>query len=465
MLDPRLIRQDPDHVAKQLTRRGLAVDVDALHQRARQVQKLADDRANLQAEGKKVSRQVGQRLRLLKEESDKRHVVHSDFSEPPTDQWPQVNMEAREESAEFVQLQKEAVALEAKGKEFKQQVTALEEKEKALQDQLRQELLHLPNLPSPQCPDGRSEADNVERRRWGDPKPAAPGLEHWQLGKTLGLFESERSVRVAQSRFITLLGQGARLERALIQFMLDLHVSRGYTEVLPPALVNTASLTGSGQLPKFAEESFRCADDDLWLSPTAEVPLTALHRDDILAAADLPRRYVAYSPCFRREAGSYGRDTRGLIRLHQFNKVELYWFCHPDASEAAHKQLTADAEAVLQALELPYRVVELCTADLGFSACRTYDLEVWLAGAGAYREISSCSTCGDFQARRSSIRMKEGKRNRLLHTLNGSGLAVGRTMAALLEWYQQPDGSVAIPQALQPYMGCAVITPPSSAPK
>ena len=302
----------------------------------------------------------------------------------------------------------------------------------------------------------------MERRRWGDPKPAAPGLEHWQLAEKLGLLDSERSVRMARSRFITLLGLGARLERALIQFMLDLHVSRGYLEVLPPALVNTASLTGSGQLPKFAEESFRCADDDLWLSPTAEVPLTALHRDDILPATDLPRRYVAYSPCFRREAGSYGRDTRGLIRLHQFNKVELYWFCHPDASEAAHEQLTADAEAVLQALELPYRVVELCTADLGFSACRTYDLEVWLAGAGAYREISSCSTCGDFQARRSSIRMKEGKRNRLLHTLNGSGLAIGRTMAALLEWYQQPDGSVAIPQALQPYMGCAVITPPSA---
>ena len=302
----------------------------------------------------------------------------------------------------------------------------------------------------------------MERRRWGDPKPAAPGLEHWQLAEKLELLDSERSVRMAQSRFITLLGWGARLERALIQFMLDLHVSRGYLEVLPPALVNTASLTGSGQLPKFADESFRCAEDDLWLSPTAEVPLTALHRDEILPATDLPRRYVAYSPCFRREAGSYGRDTRGLIRLHQFNKVELYWFCHPDASEAAHEQLTADAEAVLQALELPYRVVELCTADLGFSACRTYDLEVWLAGAGAYREISSCSTCGDFQARRSSIRMKDGKRNRLLHTLNGSGLAIGRTMAALLEWYQQPDGSVAIPQALQPYMGCAVITPPSA---
>ena len=456
MLDPRLVRQSPDHVAEQLSRRGLAVDIDALHQRARQVQKLSEDRANLQAKGKKISRRMGQLRRQVMEEQDNLPVS---FSEPPI-------AEGRLAAGEFEELEKrneeKTRALEQEGSEIKEKVSALEAEERTAQAQFRDTLLRLPNLPSPHCPDGKGEADNVERRRWGDPKPAAPGLEHWQLAEKLGLLDSERSVRMARSRFITLLGLGARLERALIQFMLDLHVSRGYLEVLPPALVNTASLTGSGQLPKFAEESFRCADDDLWLSPTAEVPLTALHRDDILPATDLPRRYVAYSPCFRREAGSYGRDTRGLIRLHQFNKVELYWFCHPDASEAAHEQLTADAEAVLQALELPYRVVELCTADLGFSACRTYDLEVWLAGAGTYREISSCSTCGDFQARRSSIRMKEGKRNRLLHTLNGSGLAIGRTMAALLEWYQQPDGSVAIPQALQPYMGCAVITPPSA---
>lgn len=432
MLDQRLVRQNPDHVAAQLARRGLVVDIDALRQRAQQVQKLAERRTQLQAEGKQVSGLVRQRIRENQDAKKPTQLRHIDVK-----------------------------ALEEKGKAIKAAVAALEAEERAAQAQLRHELLHLPNPPSLHCPDGQGESDNVERRRWGNPKPAASGLEHWQLAKTLGLFESERSVRTAQSRFITLLGPGARLERALIQFMLDLHISRGYMEVLPPALVNTASLTGSGQLPKFAEESFRCADDDLWLSPTAEVPLTNLHRDEILAATDLPRRYVAYSPCFRREAGSYGRDTRGLIRLHQFNKVELYWFCHPDASETAHEQLTADAEVVLQALELPYRVVELCTADLGFSACRTYDLEVWLAGAGLYREVSSCSTCGDFQARRSSIRMKDGKRNRLLHTLNGSGLAVGRTMAALLEWHQQPDGSVAIPQALQPYMGCAVIKPSS----
>ena len=223
--------------------------------------------------------------------------------------------------------------------------------------------------------------------------------------------------------------------------------------MLPPVLVNSASLTGSGQLPKFAEESFRCAEDDLWLTPTAEVPVTSLHRDEIIPADQLPLRYAAYSPCFRREAGSYGRDTRGLIRLHQFNKVELYWFAHPDHSQEAHQQITADAEAVLQALELPYRVLDLCTADLGFSARRTYDLEVWLPGAGAYREISSCSVCGDFQARRSSIRTKEGKATKLVHTLNGSGLAIGRTMAALLENGQQPDGSVLLPKALVPYVG------------
>jgi len=243
--------------------------------------------------------------------------------------------------------------------------------------------------------------------------------------------------------------------------MLDLHGRKGYQEVMPPILVNSASLTGSGQLPKFAEESFRCAEDDLWLTPTAEVPITSLHRGEVIAADALPLKYVAHTPCFRREAGSYGRDTRGLIRLHQFNKVELYWFCHPDHSAAAHQQITADAEAVLQALELPYRKIELCSGDLGFSATRTYDLEVWLPGAAAYREISSCSVCGDFQARRSSIRFKEGKHTQLLHTLNGSGLAVGRTMAALLETGQQSDGSVRLPAALAPYFGGAVINPPT----
>jgi seryl-tRNA synthetase len=422
VLDQRLLRDTPELIVEQLGRRGMALDLTSLQLIARQERDLEEQRSSLQAEGNRIGRQVGERIR----------AGESPHSPAVQD-------------------------LRDRGNTIKQQVAVLEEEEKAMQRRLRDELLALPNFPAPECPPGRSEADNVEIRRWGTPRRAAAGepplQEHWQIAERLGLLDTERSVRIAQSRFVTLLGQGARLERALISFMLDLHARRGYREVLPPVLVNTASLTGSGQLPKFAEESFRCADDDLWLTPTAEVPLTSLHRDEVIPAEQLPLKYAAYTPCFRREAGSYGRDTRGLIRLHQFNKVELYWFCHPDASAAAHEQLTADAEAVLRALELPYRVIELCTGDLGFSAARTYDLEVWLPGAGAYREISSCSTCGDFQARRSAIRMKDGKKTRLLHTLNGSGLAVGRTMAALLETGQQPDGSITLPLALAPYFG------------
>lgn len=424
MLDQRLLRTDPELIAGPLTRRGLQVDLAGLQHMARQERDLQERRSGLQAEGNRIGREVGQRIQA---------------GAAPAD--PEIQ------------------ALRAAGNRLKQQVAALEEEEKALEARLRGELVALPNLPSPLCPDGRGEADNVELKRWGQPRPAEGLEEHWQIGERLGLFESERSVRIAQSRFVTLLGQGARLERALIHFMLDRHTARGYREVQPPILVNSASLTGSGQLPKFAEESFRCADDDLWLTPTAEVPLTAFHRDEVIPAEQLPLRYVAHTPCFRREAGSYGRDTRGLIRLHQFNKVELYWFCHPHHSDQAHAQLLADAEGVLEALELPYRTIELCTADLGFSAARTFDLEVWLPGAGAYREISSCSTCGDFQARRSAIRCKDGRTTQLLHTLNGSGLAVGRTMAALLENGQQSDGSVRLPAALVPYMGCERLTP------
>ncbi len=418
MLDQRLLRENPELIVEQLGRRGMALDLTALQLIARQERDLEQQRSDLQAEGNRIGRQVGERIRA---------------GEAPTDPALQ--------------------ALRDEGNRIKQQVAVLEEEEKTLEARLREELLALPNLPSPLCPEGRSEADNVELRRWGTPREAGGLEEHWQIAERLGLIDTERSVRIAQSRFVTLLGQGARLERALISFMLDRHAERGYREVLPPILVNTASLTGSGQLPKFAEESFRCADDDLWLTPTAEVPLTSFHREEVIPAEQLPLKYAAYTPCFRREAGSYGRDSRGLIRLHQFNKVELYWFCRPEESEAAHAQLTADAEAVLQALDLPYRVIELCTGDLGFSAARTYDLEVWLPGAGAYREISSCSTCGDFQARRAAIRCREGKKTRLLHTLNGSGLAVGRTMAALLENGQQSDGSVRLPAALVPYFG------------
>jgi len=424
VLDQRLVRDNPDLIARELGRRGIKVDLSGLQLVAKQQRDLEEQRSALQADGNRIGKEVGQ---MIKAGADPKGS--------------------------------EVAELRQKGNQIKQQVAVLEGEEKLLSNRLREQLLSFPNLPSAQCPDGRSEDDNKEVRRWGEPRQEGGLEEHWQIADRLGMLDTERSVRIAQSRFVTLMGQGAKLERALINFMLDLHTSKGYREVMPPVLVNSASLQGSGQLPKFAEESFRCAEDDLWLTPTSEVPVTSLHRDEIIPADKLPVRYVAYSPCFRREAGSYGRDTRGLIRLHQFNKVELYWFAHPDHSEEAHAQITSDAEAVLQALELPYRVLDLCTGDIGFSATRTYDLEVWLAGAGAYREISSCSVCGDFQARRSSIRTKEGKSTRLVHTLNGSGLAIGRTMAALLENGQQPDGSVLLPKALVPYFGSDRLQP------
>jgi seryl-tRNA synthetase len=422
VLDQRLLRDNPELIASELQRRGKSLDLSELQAKAKQLRDLEEQRSNLQAEGNRIGKEMGLQIK-----------------------------------AGIAPSSPELQAMRDQGNKLKQQVAHLEEEEKLLEAAVRDELLTLPNLPSAQTPDGKNEASNIEIKRWGNPRQEAGLEEHWQIGERLGLFETERSVRIAQSRFVTLLGMGARLERALINFMLDLHGRKGYSEVLPPILVNSASLTGSGQLPKFAEESFRCAHDDLWLTPTAEVPITSLHRDEVIPAEQLPIKYVAYTPCFRREAGSYGRDTRGLIRLHQFNKVELYWFCHPEKSSDAHQQLTADAEAVLQALELPYRVMELCSGDIGFSANRTYDLEVWLPGAGAYREISSCSNCGDFQARRSAIRFKEAKNTALLHTLNGSGLAVGRTMAALLETGQQSDGSIKLPVALAPYMGTDVI--------
>ena len=351
----------------------------------------------------------------------------------------------------------EVKALRDEGNQVKKELAELEPKEKELKTKIYDILLTLPNLPNDSTPEGQSEEDNVEIRRWGDDLiPQGDSfLAHYELGEKLGIMNFERSVKIAQSRFVTLIGAGAALERALIQFMLDRHTKSGYTEILPPILVNSASLTGSGQLPKFAEDSFKCADDDLWLTPTAEVPLTNMHRGEILTEDELPINYCAYTPCFRREAGSYGRDTRGLIRLHQFNKVEMFKFVHPDTSFDQLEALTKDAENILQQLKLPYRVLALCTGDMGFSATKTYDLEVWLPSANRYREISSCSNCVDFQARRADIRFKVPgqKGTQFVHTLNGSGLAIGRTMAAILENYQQPNGSVKVPDILQPYLG------------
>ncbi len=420
MLDQRLVRENPDLIARELNRRGMNVDLEPLQLLAKKQQHLGEQRSCIQAESNRIGKEVGNLIKQgLNSTSNEIHQLRQ------------------------------------KGNAIKQQVSKLEEEEKTVSTKLKEHLLSLPNIPSSKCPEGKNEKDNQFIRSWGNPIKKEDLIQHWQIAENLGLFDSERSVKISQSRFVTLLDQGARLERALINFMIDLHTKKGYKEILPPVLVNSASLTGSGQLPKFAEESFKCAQDDLWLTPTAEVPVTSLHREEIIPLEELPLKYVAYSPCFRREAGSYGRDTRGLIRLHQFNKVELYWFVNANQSEAAHSKITNDAEDVLKQLELPYRVIELCTGDLGFSASRTYDLEVWLPGANAYREISSCSLCGDFQARRSAIRTKskEDKSTQFVHTLNGSGLAVGRTMAALLENGQQSDGTVSLPKALAPYFG------------
>jgi seryl-tRNA synthetase len=350
----------------------------------------------------------------------------------------------------------EIQALKARSPEVKQLLAELEPKERVLREESNAILMTLPNLPSETTPIGANETENVEVRRWGDEYKSdrTDILPHWEIGEKLGILNFERAVKIAQARFVNLIGAGAALERALIQFMLNTHTANGYVEVAPPLLVNTASLTGTGQLPKFADDSFKCIDDDLWLIPTAEVPVTNLYRDEIFDGENLPVHHCAYTPCFRREAGSYGRDTRGLIRLHQFNKVELVKFVLPENSAEEHEKLVRDAESILQALKLPYRVVELCTGDIGFSAAKCYDLEVWLPTANTYREISSCSNFHDFQARRANIRFKsKGKKGtEFLHTLNGSGLAVGRTMSAILENYQQPDGRILIPEVLQPLM-------------
>ena len=345
----------------------------------------------------------------------------------------------------------------AEMREVSQRVKTLDDELKEVEEALGSFLMTVPNLPSAATPVGRSEADNVVVRTWGEPPrfPFTP-KPHWEIGEALGILDFERGAKLTGARFTLYKGAGARLERALINFMLDLHTGRhNYVEMLPPFMVNRESMTGTGQLPKFEEDLFRLDGVDYFLIPTAEVPVTNIHRGEILRGADLPLCYVAYTPCFRKEAGSYGKDTRGLIRQHQFNKVELVKFVRPADSYRELEALVGDAEQVLQLLEIPYRVVDLCTADIGFSAARTYDLEVWLPGQDTYREISSCSNFEDFQARRASIRFREDEKAKpeFVHTLNGSGLAVGRTVVAILENYQQADGSVLIPEALRPYMG------------
>ncbi|MGO9614082.1 MAG: serine--tRNA ligase [Dissulfurispiraceae bacterium] len=321
-------------------------------------------------------------------------------------------------------------------------------------------LLNIPNIPHDTVPVGKDETENVELRKWGEPaKFDFHPLNHWDIAELLDIIDFERGAKIAGARFSLMKGFGARLERALMNFMLDLNTSKGYKEVFPPILVNRASMIGTGQLPKFEMELFRTADPEFYLIPTAEVPVTNIHRGEILSESELPLYFTAYTPCFRREAGSYGKDVRGLIRQHQFNKVELVKLTRPEDSYAELERLTADAEDILQKLFLPYRVIVLCTGDMGFSSSKTYDIEVWLPGQDRYREISSCSNFEDFQSRRASIRFKrEGKKGtEFVHTLNGSGLAIGRTLVAILENYQQKDGSVVVPEALRPYMGVDVI--------
>lgn len=375
----------------------------------------------------------------------------------------QLRHELNKGSEEIAKLKREkqpADASMAAMKTVGEQIKKIDDELRGIEETLTDLNLRIPNLPHVSVPVGKDPSDNKEERRWGEPqrfsfKPRA----HWDLGEALGILNFDRAAKIAGARFAVLTGAGARLERALINYMLDLHTTQhGYREVLPPLLVNRSSMTATGQLPKFEEDLFRLRDDDYFLIPTAEVPLTNLHRDETLTESALPIRYTAYTPCFRREAGSYGKDTRGLIRLHQFNKVELVAFAKPEQSYEELERLTGHAEAILQGLGLHYRVVTLCTGDMGFSAAKTYDIEVWLPSQNHYREISSCSNFEGFQARRAGIRYKGtvGKKDaktEFVHTLNGSGLAVGRTLAAILEHYQQPDGSITIPEVLRHYMG------------
>ncbi|HLV89328.1 MAG TPA: serine--tRNA ligase [Candidatus Sulfotelmatobacter sp.] len=372
---------------------------------------------------------------------------------------------ASEEIAKLKKSGQDASAAMAQTKELREQIQGLETTANDLDARLREILVGIPNLPHASVPVGHSADDNVEVRRWGTaPKFDFTPKPHWDLGSELGILDLERAVKLTGARFAVYWDLGAKLERALANFMLDLHTRQhGYTEVLPPYLVNSDSMYGTGQLPKFAADSFRVphGDKDLWLIPTAEVPVTNLFRDEVIEQARLPISLTAYTPCFRSEAGSYGKDVRGIIRQHQFQKVELVKFAHPENSYEQHEKLTHDAEEVLQKLGLHYRVVALCTGDMGASSAKTYDIEVWLPGQQLFREISSCSNFESYQARRANIRFRpEGKnKTELVHTLNGSALAVGRTWVAIVENYQQSDGSVIIPEALRPYIGTERITP------
>ena len=416
MLDAKVLREQLDRVKERIGSRGATIDWEELTAVDRRRREILVETEKLKEKKNRLSGEIG---KLKKSGGDARAL-----------------MAENEGLSEAIRKQEEP----------------LRQIEKRFEDLM----LVIPNLPHESVPKGSDARDNPEVRRWGDPlKFDFKPKNHWEIGEELGILDFARAAKIAGARFVLYQGQGAHLERALINFMLDLHTEqRGYKEILPPFLVNRDSVIGTAQLPKFEADLFRIPDPELFLVPTAEVPLTNIHRGEILSGEDLPLYYVAYTPCFRREAGSYGQDVRGLIRLHQFNKVELVKLTEPKNSYQELEKMVQDAEEVLRQLQIPYRIVELCAGDLGFAAAKTYDLEVWLPGQGTYREISSCSNCEDFQARRAGIRYRSDKKGRpaFVHTLNGSGLAVGRTLVAVLENYQQKDGSVTVPEVLRPYM-------------
>ena len=422
MLDPRLVRSDPETVAIALAKRGFSLDVAWLRDLEDQRRAAQERTQALQAERNAYAKAMGKEMAAAKAEG------------------------------------RDLEPLKAKGEALKNAVHDAEAELEAIQARLEAYLLEVPNTPDVEVPEGKSEDDNVEIRRWGEPRAFAfEPRDHVDLGAPADLLDFEAATKVAGSRFSVMRGEFARLHRALIQFMLDTHIDgHGYREVYVPYIVNRESLLGTGQLPKFAADLFKLDDErEFYLIPTAEVPVTNIHRDDILAPEQLPVKYVCHSPCFRSEAGSYGKDTRGLIRQHQFEKVELVQFVRPDESDAALEALTGHAEAILKKLRLPFRTIILCGGDIGFSAARTYDIEVWVPSQGKYREISSCSNFRDFQARRLKARWRNPDTGKpeLLHTLNGSGLAVGRTLLAIVENFQEADGSVVVPEVLRPYMG------------
>lgn len=419
MIDPKLLRTDLETLKQKLATRGYTLDVAFWQDLENQRKTLQVATENLQAQKNQGAKEIGELKRQGK-------------------------------STDELMTQMENVS---------EQMKQAEQQLKALLHTIETESLKIPNLPDDSVPVGADESDNVEVRKWGEPCAFDFAVkDHTDLGEGLGLLDFEMAAKLTGSRFSVLKGQLARLNRALVQFMLDTHTAKGYTEMYVPYIVNADSLQGTGQLPKFEEDLFKLrGDKDYYLIPTSEVPLTNSVRERVLSPDELPIKLTAHTPCFRSEAGSAGRDTRGLIRQHQFEKVEMVQIVRADTSMQALEEMTAQAESILQALQLPYRVVQLCTGDMGFSATKTYDIEVWLPSQNTYREISSCSNCGDFQARRMLARVKDGKKTELLHTLNGSGLAVGRTLLAILENHQNADGTINIPKALQSYMGCEKI--------